>query len=344
MLAVTTIWPWVLFNAFVLVMLAVDLGVFHRKTHEVSLTEAAIWTVVWIALALVFNYGVYHFLGTQAGLEFLTAYLVEKALSVDNIFLFVLIFSYFMVPPQYQHRVLFWGILGALIMRGTMIAAGAFLLERFEWVTYLFGGFLVVTGVRMAVAAEKNIEVEANPILRLLRRMVPITTRYRGAKFIVREPLGGGKLTLMATPLFVVLVLIETTDLVFALDSIPAVFAVTRDPFLVYTSNVFAILGLRALYFLLARVIVRFRFLKFGLAVILAFVGVKMLIHDYFEVPTVASLAVIAAVLTISGIASAIFPAKPEVVEPHASSGAHGGHRPPSMNPPADKVHGPPSA
>lgn len=307
MTSVHGILPWVLFNAFVLAMLAIDLGVFHRKAHEVPVREAAGWTAVWVSLSLIFNFGVYRFLGAEAGLQFLTAYLVEYALSVDNIFIFVLLFGYFRVPRKYQHRVLFWGIIGAILMRGTMIAAGSLLLERFEWVIYIFGAFLVITGARMAFSGDETLEVEANPIIRILRKFVPITSEYHGQKFIVQEHYGGVTRK-VATPLFVVLMMIETTDLIFALDSIPAVFAVTRDPFLVYTSNLFAILGLRSLYFLLSGVIHKFHYLKLGLAVILVFVGTKMLIHHYYEVPTVLSLGVIATVLVLSGVASLLFP------------------------------------
>lgn len=298
---------WIGFNLFVLAMLALDLGVFHRKAHAVSVREAAVWSTLWVVLALVFAAGVHRFMGAQEGLEFLTGYLIEKALSVDNIFIFVLIFSYFRVPPKYQHRVLFWGVLGALVMRGAMIAAGVALLDRFHWIIYVFGGFLVVTGIRMALSRETNLEVEANPIIRLLRRVIPISSGDHGQSFLVRESVDG-RMRWVATPLFVVLVLVETTDLVFALDSIPAIFAVTRDPFLVYTSNVFAILGLRSLYFLLAGVVHRFHFLKLGLAGVLTFVGTKMLIADVYHVPTAISLAVIGALLTISIVASLLFP------------------------------------
>jgi tellurite resistance protein TerC len=297
------LWLWVGFNAFVLGMLALDLGVFHRKAHEVSIREAAAWSAVWVALALAFNYGIYRFMGADAGLEFLTGYLIEKALSVDNIFVFVLVFSYFRVPARYQHRVLFWGILGALVMRGVMIAAGAALIARFHWVIYLFGAFLVITGVRMATHAAPAIEPERNPVIRLVRRLVPVTGRYHGQQFFARE--AGRR---VATPLLVVLAFVETTDLIFAVDSIPAVFAVTTDPFLVYTSNVFAILGLRALYFLLAGVIHRFHFLKLGLAAVLVFVGAKMLLADVYAVPIGLSLGVIALILGASVAASLAFP------------------------------------
>ena len=304
------LWVWAAFNVFVLAMLAIDLGVFHRKAHEVSIREAAAWSAVWVSLALAFAAGIYHFLGARAGTEFLTGYVIEKALSVDNIFVFVLLFSYFSVPAKYQHRILFWGILGALVLRGTMIGAGALLIERFHWILYVFGAFLVFTGIRMARQDEVHVEPQSNPALRLVRRFVPITPDYHGQRFFVRQPIGDAT-RWAATPLFVVLVLVETTDLIFAVDSIPAVFAVTRDPFLVYTSNVFAILGLRALYFLLAGVVHRFHFLKLGLSAVLVFIGGKMLVDGIgWKVPVGVSLAVVTTVLTASVLASLLFPKK----------------------------------
>lgn len=309
---------WIVFNLFVLFLLALDLGVFHRHSHAVSTKEAAIWSAVWIGLALVFNVGVYYFAGPEAGLQFFTGYLLEKSLSVDNIFVFVMLFSFFAVPPAYQHRVLFWGILGALIMRGALIGLGAYLIGQFHWILYLFGLFLVVTGIRLFMQREdETIEPEKNPLVRGLRRFMPVTTGYRGEKFLVRE---GGKLA--ATPLLVVLLVVETTDLLFAFDSIPAIFAITQDPFIVYTSNVFAILGLRALYFLLASVMGRFRYLKMGLSGILVFIGVKMLIMDIYHMPITLSLGVIAVVLTLSVIASLVFPVK-ESAEGESSHTAH---------------------
>lgn len=299
----TNIWFWVIFNVFVLLLLAIDLGVFHREAHEVSVKEAGIWSAVWIALALLFNLGVYLWFGPQAGLEFLTGYLIEKSLSVDNIFVFVLIFSYFGVPNKYQHRVLFWGILTALIMRGALIGIGAYLISNFHWIIYIFGAFLVFTGIRMALRQEHAIDTDANPVVRLVRRLMPVTADYHGDKFFIHE---AGKR--VATPLFVVLILVEFTDLIFAVDSIPAIFAITDDPFLVYTSNVFAILGLRSLYFLLAGVVEKFHLLKLGLAVILVFVGTKMLLTDIYKIPIVFSLIVIAAILALSIIGSLLFP------------------------------------
>ena len=309
------LWLWIGFNAFVLALLALDLGVFHRKAHEVALKEAGIWSAVWVAVALAFNWGVYHFMGAQAGLEFLTGYLIEKALSVDNIFVFVLIFSYFAVPAKYQHRVLFWGILGALLMRGAMIAAGAALIEQFHWIIYVFGAFLVVTGIRMATQTERAIEPESNPVIRLVRRLIPITREYHGQRFFVRQEVAG-RMRRAATPLFVVLVLVETTDLIFAVDSIPAIFAVTTDPFLVYTSNVFAILGLRSLYFLLAGVVHRFHYLKLGLSAVLVFVGAKMLLADVYKIPVALSLGVVAVLLAASVVASLLFPKAAEAHDP----------------------------
>ena len=311
------IWLWVGFNVFVLLMLAVDLGIFHRHAHVVSVREAATWSVVWVALALTFNYGIYHYMGQDAGLEFLTGYLIEKALSVDNIFVFVLVFAYFKVPAKYQHRVLFWGIIGALLMRGAMIGAGAYLIKQFHWIIYIFGGFLVITGLRMLTQAEDAIEPESNPVIRLVRRMIPVTKQYHGQDFFVRkEDEAGVRGRLIATPLFVVLVLVETTDLIFAVDSIPAIFAVTEDPFLVYTSNVFAILGLRSLYFLLAGVIHKFHYLKLGLSIILIFVGAKMLMTDVYKVPIGLSLGIVALILLLSVVASLLFPKEAEEHSP----------------------------
>jgi tellurite resistance protein TerC len=312
---VDQLWLWVGFNLFVLAMLALDLGVFHRDAHEVSMKEAGAWSALWVSLALVFNYGIYHFMGPQAGLEFLTGYLIEKALSVDNIFVFVLIFSYFNVPPRYQHRVLFWGILGALVMRGAMIAAGAALISEFHWIIYIFGAFLVFTGIRMATQTEHAIDAETNPVIRLMRRFIPVTNQYHGQRFFVRQEVGG-RLRRVATPLFVVLVLVETTDLIFAVDSIPAIFAITQDTFIVYTSNVFAILGLRALYFLLAGVIHKFHFLKLGLSVVLVFVGTKMLLVDVYQIPVGVSLGVIALVLATAVVASLLYPKTVETHDP----------------------------
>ena len=292
-------WLWIGFNAFVLAMLAVDLGVFHRKAHTVSLKEAMSWSIVWITLALVFNVGLYVWRGPEPALQFLTGYLIEKSLSVDNIFVFVLLFTAFGVPGVYQHRVLFWGVLGALVMRGLLIGVGAVLLEDFHWILYLFGVFLIVTGIRMALHKETEVHPERNPVLKLVRRIAPLTNDYEGARFFVRR---AGKM--LVTPLLLVLLAVETTDLLFAVDSIPAIFAVTGDPFIVYTSNVFAILGLRSLYFVFANIIHQFHYLRLGLAVILSYVGVKMVLTDLYHIPSALSLLVIALILAVAIIAS----------------------------------------
>ncbi|GBC85645.1 Inner membrane protein alx [bacterium HR11] len=300
----TSVLVWVAFGAFILLMLALDLGVFHRRAHVVGLREALVWSAVWIALALTFNVGVYVWRGPQAALEFLTGYLIEKSLSVDNIFVFLLLFQYFQVPAQYQHRVLFWGILGALVMRAAFILGGIALIHRFHWVVYIFGAVLIVSGVRMAFQKDKEVHPERNPVLRLLRRFLPVSATYVEGRFFVKQ---AGRW--VATPLLVVLVVVETTDLVFAVDSIPAIFAITLDPFIVYSSNVFAILGLRALYFALAGVMPLFRYLHYGLSAILVFVGVKMLISNVVKIPVVLSLGVVAAVLTVSVVFSLLRPA-----------------------------------
>ncbi len=304
-----TIWLWIGFNVLVLLMLALDLGVFHRHSHVVSTKEAAIWSVVWIGLAMLFNAGIYFFwdvlspastyTNSEASLAFFTGYLIEKSLSVDNIFVFVLIFSYFAVPAAYQHRVLFWGIIGALLMRGALIAVGATLLKEFHWIIYIFGAFLIFTGIRMALHKNEEVHPENNPLIKLLRRIMPVSENYEGDKFFIRR---AGKL--IATPLLLVLLMVESTDLIFAVDSIPAIFAVTNDPFIVYTSNVFAILGLRSLYFLLANVMDKFQYLKIGLAFVLSFVGIKMVLVDLYKIPVGISLGVIASILAISVIAS----------------------------------------
>jgi tellurite resistance protein TerC len=297
------LWLWVGFTVIVLGLLALDLGVFHRHAHVVTIREATVWSAIWISLALAFNAVLFWWRGSEVGLQFLTGYLIEKSLSVDNIFVFVLIFTYFAVPAAYQHRVLFWGILGALIMRGIMIAAGAALIKEFHWILYLFGAFLVVTGIKMARDKGHALNPDKNPVVRLFRRFMPVATEYHGQRFFVRQT---G--VLMATPLFVVLLLVEFTDLIFAVDSIPAIFAITQDPFIVYTSNVFAILGLRSLYFLLAGIIHRFHYLKVGLGIVLTFVGVKMLLLDVYKIPTAVSLAVVLGVIGLSVIISLLRP------------------------------------
>ena len=301
---------WGLFFLVVLVALALDLGVFHRKAHEVSSREAAVFTVVWVALSLCFNAFIWWDLGPQKGLEFLTGYLIEKSLSVDNLFVMVLVFTSFAVPKIYQHRVLFWGILGALVMRGALILVGSQLVERFHFVIYVFGGFLVFSGIRMLFAGEEEPEPQKNLALRTFRRFVPTTDKYEGQHFFVKR---GEKR--MATPLLAALVVIEAMDLVFAVDSIPAIFAVTTDPYIVFTSNIFAILGLRAMYFLLANVIEKFVHLKIGLAIILSYVGVKMLISGWYKIPTYVSLAVIVGVLLTSVLTSLLATRREELLE-----------------------------
>ena len=291
-----------MFNAFVLAMLALDLGVFHRRARETSIKEALVWSTIWTVLAFAFNLWIYYWRGKGIALEFLTGYLIERSLSADNIFVFYLIFSYFAVPGAYQHKVLFWGILGALLMRAFFIVVGVALINRFEWIIYVFGVFLIITGFRMGISKEKEVHPERNPVLKLARRLFPITRQYDGEHFFVRRE---GKI--LATPLLMVLLLVETTDLIFAVDSIPAILAITTDPFIVYSSNVFAILGLRALYFALAGITRMFVYIHYGLAIILVFVGVKMVLAHVYHIPIGISLGFIGAVLLISGIASVLY-------------------------------------
>lgn len=318
------LWAWILFVAVILVLLAIDLGVFHRRAHAVSMKEAGIWVSVWVTLSLLFGVGVWLVRGSEPGLQFFTGYLIELSLSADNMFVFVLIFTAFAVPAAYQHRVLFYGILGALVMRAAMILGGAWLIEQFHWILYLFGAFLIFTGIRMALEREeKEVDVENNIAIRLVSRFAPIVPQYRGEHFLVRE---GGRL--FATPLLVVLVLVELTDLAFAVDSIPAIFAVTQDPFIVFTSNVFAILGLRSMYFLLANLVQRLVYLRLGLAVILTFIGVKMLIADFYKVPTVLSLGVVITTLLITIVASLIVAERRGVARPVAEAAAAARERP----------------
>lgn len=305
-----TIVLWTAFNVFVLGMLALDLGVFHKKSTDISVKDALVWTGVWITLAMAFNFFVFHYFGREQAIEFFTGYIIEKSLSVDNIFVIIMIFSYFHVPTSYQHKVLFWGILGALVMRVIFIFAGIELIHRFHWLIYIFGGFLIITGVRMVVAADVKLQPEKNPVVKLIRRFFPVTPSFEGDHFFVRR-----NARLWATPLFVVVVLIETTDLIFAVDSIPAILAITDDPFIVYTSNVFAILGLRSLYFALSGIEKYFHFLKYGLAAILVFVGSKMALADIYKVPIEASLIVIVSLLIVTILASLLFPQKTEPSE-----------------------------
>ena len=289
---------WIAFNSFVVVMLVLDLAVFHRKAHAVRFREAIGFSIMWIALAAIFAVGVYFWRGRTTALEFTTGYLVEESLSVDNLFVFLLIFRYFRVPGEYQHKVLFWGIVGALVMRGIFIVAGVALMQRFHWIIYLFGAFLVYTGIQLLRSGEKEIHPEQNPILRLFRRWVPVTKDYEGGRFLVRHK------GLYATPLLLVLIVVETTDVMFAADSIPAVLAISSDPFIVYTSNVFAILGLRSMYFALAGLMEAFHYLHYGLSIILMFIGVKMLLSGYYKIPTGIALAVVGGVLALSVILS----------------------------------------
>ena len=306
---------WGGFNLFVLGMLALDLGIFHRRAHVVKVREALIWTAVWITLSMAFNLFVYHYLGKEKALEFFTAYLIEKSLSIDNIFVMIMIFGYFQVPQAYQHKVLFWGILGALVMRVIFILAGIELIHKFHWLIYVFGGFLVFTGIRMVSSGDQSLHPEQNPLMKLARRIFPVTEKFEGDKFFIRR---SGKI--WATPLFLVVVLIEGTDLIFAVDSIPAILAISDDSFIVYTSNVFAILGLRSLYFALAGIEKYFQYLKYGLAAVLVFVGVKMCLTDIYKIPVEISLIVIVFILTIAMLASVIF-RRPEKTESHQDRG-----------------------
>ncbi len=317
MLANIPLWIWGAFLGFVALMLALDLGVFHKHAKKVEVKEALIWSAVWIGLALVFNVFLFFFWDSiqpgsiysngEAGSAFLAGYLIEKALSVDNIFVFIIIFSYFNVPEKYQHRVLFWGIIGALIFRALFIAAGAVILERFFWTMILFGLFLILTGVKLAKSKEKKLDPSKNPVVKLFKRLMPVTNEFQGEKFFVRIDK-----KLWATPLFITLLVVEFTDVIFAVDSIPAIFAITSDPFIVFTSNVFAILGLRALFFALAALVQMFHYLSYGLAAILIFVGCKMIYgyiekavyHDLPKFPVILSLGIIAGILTISIVAS----------------------------------------
>lgn len=296
-----TIVLWASFNVFVLAMLALDLGVFHRKSHEVEIKEALIWTSVWITLAMFFNLFIYFYFDEETAVEFFTGYIIEKSLSIDNIFVIIMIFSYFSVPKAYQHKVLFWGILGALVMRVIFILSGIELIHRFHWLIYIFGGFLVITGIRMLTSADVKLEPEKNPLVKLARRIFRFTPDFVGDRFFVKK-----EGVLWATPLFLVVIMIEFTDLIFAVDSIPAILSISDDAFIVYTSNVFAILGLRSLYFALAGIEKYFQYLKYGLSAILIFVGAKMSTADFIYIPVEISLIVIVFILTIAMLASVI--------------------------------------
>ena len=313
-------WFYGIFTLFVLTMLALDLGVFHRKAHEVSFKEATTWSIVWVSLALLFNGLFYYYTtdkfgsveGTRLSLEFLTGYIVEKSLSVDNIFVFVMVFAYFAIPAKYQHRVLFYGIIGALIFRAIFIAAGSWLMQ-FQWIIYIFGAFLIITGIKMMFAPDNEVDPEKNFLIRLFKRFVPVTPTLQGQKFFVRD---NGKL--FATPLFIALLFLELTDIIFAVDSVPAIFALTKEPMIVFTSNIFAILGLRAMYFMLAGAVDKFHLLKYGLAIVLVFVGLKMVwLNDAFggKFPITWSLGFILGTILLSVIASLMFPAKTKTVE-----------------------------
>jgi tellurite resistance protein TerC len=298
---------WIGFTAFVAVMLALDLGVFHRKAHSVSVREALGWSIVWVSLAMGFAGLVYYWFGSESALQFLTGYVIEQALSVDNLFVFLVVFSYFKVPDVHQHRVLFWGIIGALVLRAIFILIGAALIQRFHWIFYIFGAFLVFTGFKLLFQKEGHVDPEHNPVLKLVRRYVRMVPEYREGRFSVVE--GGRR---YGTPLLMVLIVVEATDLVFAVDSIPAIFAVTSDPFIVYTSNIFAILGLRSLYFVLSGMMGKFHYLKVGLGLVLAFVGTKMLIADFYKFPIALSLGIVLGLLVTSIVTSLLFPpAKP---------------------------------
>jgi len=317
---------WIGFNVFVVAMLVLDLGVFHRRSHAIKIKEALIWSGVWVSLALLFNLGIYFAKGPHAALQFLTGYLIEQSLSVDNLFVFLLILSYFHVPTQYQHKVLFWGILGAVVMRVVFIITGITLIQKFHWIIYIFGGFLILSGIKLALQEDKEIHPEKNPVLKLFRRFMPVTKNYRNGDFFVRV-----NKKYLATPLFIVLLVIETTDVMFALDSIPAILAITTDPFIAYTSNVFAILGLRSIYFALAGVMQLFHYLRYGLCIILVFVGAKMLLSNVYKVPVEVALGVIAGVLLISVIASIVKPLRVEeagsVTNPSQEESGHEGSK-----------------
>jgi len=301
----TSVILWGGFAVLITAMLILDLGVFNRKSHEVSFREALTWTLVWVGLALSFNMGILHFLGTTKALEFLTGYLIEESLSVDNLFVFIMIFSYFQVPRAYQPKILKWGIIGALVMRAIFIFIGIELFDRFHWMIYLFGGLLIVTGIKMAFGGEEKIDPEKNLLVRLARKFLPVTKKLYGDRFFIRR-----RGILAATPLFLTLLVVESSDVIFAIDSIPAILAVTRDPFIVYTSNIFAIMGLRSLFYLLSSVMEMFTHLKLGVSIILAFIGLKMLLSSVYPIPIYFSLGVIVGVLAITIITSVVFDAK----------------------------------
>lgn len=296
---------WTGFIVFVFIMLALDLGVFHRKSHEVKIREALIWSAVWISLALIFNYGIFIFMGREKAIEFLTGYVIEKSLSIDNLFVFIMVFTYFNVDTKYQHKILFWGILGALIMRAIFIFAGVALISMFHWIIYVFGGFLIFTGIKMLFHKDEKLDPNKNPLVIIFKKFFPVTEEMHGSKFFVKI-----NARTVATPLFIVLLVIEFTDLIFAVDSIPAILAISNDTFIIFTSNVFAILGLRALYFALAGITKYFYYLKYGLSAILVFVGIKMIMAEFYKIPIVYSLLSILGILLISILFSIVFPKK----------------------------------
>ncbi|TRZ64335.1 TerC family protein [bacterium] len=297
----TGIFSWIAFICFIFILLAVDLRIGGKNSHEINYKEAMAWSGIWISLAMLFNGGVFYLLGKDKGLEFLTGYLLEYSLSVDNIFVFILLFAFFDVPKKYQKKVLFWGIIGAIIMRGLLITVGAALMAQFDWIIYIFGIFLVITGIKMALQKSEKPEPEKNPIVRIFKKYFPVSAHYEKDKFFVKHKTG-----LLATPLFIVLLIVESTDLVFAFDSIPAILAITRDPFIVFTSNAFAILGLRSLYFALAGFMDKFEYLRVGLSIILVFIGLKMLVSSYIHITTLVSLGIIAGVLFLAVIFSVL--------------------------------------
>lgn len=301
---------WTGFIVFVFVMLALDLGVFHRKSHEVKIREALIWSAVWISLALIFNYGIFIFMGREKAIEFLTGYVIEKSLSIDNLFVFIMVFTYFNVDTKYQHKILFWGILGALVMRAIFIFAGVALISMFHWIIYVFGGFLIFTGIKMLFHKDEKLDPNKNPLVIIFKKFFPVTEVMHGSKFFVKM-----NARTVATPLFIVLLVIEFTDLIFAVDSIPAILAISNDTFIIFTSNVFAILGLRALYFALAGITKYFYCLKYGLSAILVFVGIKMIMAEFYKIPVIYSLLTILGILIISILFSVINPKKGNAVK-----------------------------
>ncbi len=299
-----TVW-WIIFVLFILAMLALDLGVFNRRAHVIKVKEALWWTLFWVSLAMCFCLGIYYFRGQEKALEFLAAYLIEESLSIDNLFVFLLIFNYFGIPTQYEHKALFWGILGALVLRAVFIIAGVALIAKFHWVIYVFGVFLIITAIKIVFEKDKEIHPEKNPVLKLLRRIMPVDSGFNGGKFFLKKE---GRW--VATPMFAVVLLLETTDVIFAVDSIPAVLAISADPFIVYTSNVFAILGLRSLFFAISGIMRLFHYLHYGLAIVLSFVGIKMLLSNIYKIPIIVSLGIIAATVALSIVASMLWPKK----------------------------------